>query len=132
MLYLKRGRRPNWILSIARERMDILFTQAEEEIKNHPERSHRYVEHARNISKKYNLEIPQKWNRRYCKKCYKFLHPGYNSSIRLINEEINIQCKECGHIMKIPYIKEKKSKRRAKIDSYKKRDNEQKSFRNNN
>lgn len=121
---MRRGRRPNWILDIAKERMDILFTQAEKEIKIHPERSHRYVELARNISKKYNVEIPQKWNRRYCKKCYKFLQPGHNSSIRLINEKINIKCEECGHVMKIPYIKEKKFKRRAKIDSYKKRDNE--------
>ena len=42
------------------------------------------------------------------------------------NNEINIYCGECGHTMKIPYIREKKLKRRAKIDSYtfKKRDYE--------
>ena len=42
------------------------------------------------------------------------------------NNEINIICGECGQIMKIPYIREKKLKRRAKIDSYtfKKRDYE--------
>ena len=112
------------MLEIAEERMDILFSQAEIEFNEHPERSHRYVELARKISKKYNIKIPQKWNRRYCKKCYKFLYPGHNSTIRLINQEVNIICGECGHVMKIPYTKEKKLKRRAKIDSYKERDNE--------
>jgi len=121
---LKRGKRPNWMLEIAEERMDILFSQAEKEFNEHSERSHRYVELARKISKKYNIKIPQKWNRRYCKKCYKFLYPGHNSTIRLINQEVNIICGECGHVMKIPYTKEKKLKRRAKIDSYKERDNE--------
>ncbi len=121
---MKRGKRPNWMLNIAKERMDILFSLAEKEFVEYPERSHRYVELARKISTKYNVKIPLKWNRRYCKNCYKFLFPGHNSTIRLINGEVNIICGECGHIMKIPYIKEKKLKRRAKIDSYKKRDNE--------
>lgn len=121
---MKRGKKPKWIYEIAEERMDILFNCAEKEFFKHPERSHHYVNLARNISKKYNVKIPLKWNRRYCKNCYRFLYPGHNSSIRLINEEVNIKCRECGHVMKIPYIKEKKIKRRAKLDSYKKRDNE--------
>jgi ribonuclease P protein subunit RPR2 len=123
---MARGKRPNWMIEIAQERMDILFNRAEKEYKEHPERSHRYVELARKISKKYNAKIPQAWGRRYCKNCYKFLVPGHNCAVRLINNEINIYCGECGHIMKIPYIREKKLKRRAKIDSYtfKKRDYE--------
>jgi len=123
---LARGKRPKWMIDIAQERMNILFARAEKEYVKYPNRSHRYVELARKISKKYNTKIPQAWNRRYCKKCYKFLFPGHNSTVRLINNEINIFCGECGHVMKIPYIEEKKSKRRAKIDSYtfKKRDYE--------
>ena len=114
------------MIDIAQERMDILFNRAEKEYSKNPERSHRYTELARNISKKYNTKIPQPWNRRYCKNCYKFLVPGHNCAVRLINNEINIYCGECGHVMKIPYIREKKLKRRAKIDSYtfKKRDYE--------
>ena len=109
---MARGKKPNWMIEIAQERMDILFNRAEKEYKEHPERSHRYVELARKISKKYNTKIP--------------LVPGHNCAVRLINNEINIYCGECGHIMKIPYIREKKLKRRAKIDSYtfKKRDYE--------
>ena len=125
-VYLTRGKKPKWILNIANERIDILFKQAEEELHVHPERSHRYVELALKISTKYNVKIPQKWNRRYCKNCHKFLYPGCNCTVRLVNSEVNIKCTECGHITNIPYKKEIKSKRRAKIDSYinKKRNNE--------
>jgi ribonuclease P protein subunit RPR2 len=126
---LRRGRRPKWIIDIAIERMDILFSMAKKEYYNNPVRSHRYVSLARKISKKYNTKIPSKWRRSYCKNCYKFLDPSKNSSVRLVDGEIIIKCYECNHIMKIPYKKEKKLKRRAKIESYiiKKRNNEQSS-----
>jgi ribonuclease P protein subunit RPR2 len=54
------------------------------------------------------------------------LDPSKNSLIRLIKGEVNIKCNECNSIMKIPYKKEKKEKRRAKIESctIKKRNNE--------
>lgn len=114
------------MIEIAEERIDILFNQAEKSFNKHPERSHHYVELARNISKKYNTKIPQKWNKRFCKNCYKFIKYGKNSRVRLSNSNVNIKCLECGHTMRIPYINEKKIKRRAKIESYliQKRDNE--------
>jgi RNase P subunit RPR2 len=49
---MARGKKPDWMIEIAQERMDILFNRAEKEYKEHPERSHRYVELARKISKK--------------------------------------------------------------------------------
>lgn len=110
---MSRGKKPKWMIEIAIERMNILFERAEIEFHAHPERSNRYVELALKLSTKYNTKIPEKWNRRFCKNCYKFLYPGYNSSVRLINEEVNIFCDECGQIMKIPYKKEKKNKRRS-------------------
>lgn len=123
---MRRGRRPKWMIDIAKERMDILFSLAEKEFTEDPNRAHRYVTLARKISKKYNTKIPLKWNRRFCKKCYKFLKPGKNSHVRLVNEEVNIKCKECDNIMRIPYKREKKIKRRATIESHivKKRANE--------
>lgn len=105
------------MIDIAKERMDILFSLAEKEFRQHPHRAHRYVILARKISKKYNTKIPLKWNRRFCKKCYKFLKPSHNSYVRLVNEEVHIKCRECDNIMRIPYKNEKKIKRRAKIES---------------
>lgn len=121
---LSRGKRPKWMIEIAIERMDILFTRAEMEFITHPERSHRYAELALKLSTKYNTKVPEKWSRRYCKKCKSFLAPGRNCTVRLVNSEVNIFCGECGHVMKIPYHKEKKNKRRAKYASRQKRNDE--------
>jgi len=116
---VSRGRKkPKWILEIAQERMDILFNLAKEEFHKDSSRSNRYVELAQNISKKYNTKIPLKWRRSFCKKCHSFLQYGENSTVRLKNSEVQIKCHECSNIMKIPYIKEKKLRRRQKIDTY--------------
>ena len=104
---LSRGKRPKWMIEIAIERMNILFERAEMEFERHPERSNRYVVLAKKLSTKYNTKIPDKWARRYCKRCNKFLYTGHNATVRLVNEEVNILCGECGHVMKIPYHKEK-------------------------
>ena len=123
---MRRGRRPKWMLKIARERMDILFKLAEESFDKRPERSDRYVEMARNIATKYNIRMPLMWKRRFCKKCNKFLKPGSNCQIRLKDSYVTIKCLECGNIVNIPYVKEKKDRRRRTIESYiiKKRINE--------
>lgn len=121
---MSRGKKPKWMIEIAEERMNILFSRAEKEFSEHPERSHRYVQLARKLSTKYNTKIPRNWNRRFCKNCFKFLSYGSNSTIRLIDEKINIKCYECGHEMKIPYNKEKINKRRSKNESIKKRNDE--------
>lgn len=115
---LSRGRRPKWMIKIGEERIDILFDLAEKEFSHHPERSHRYVKLARNISTKYNIKMPAQWKRRYCKKCYKFLKPSRNCSVRLNKGEIRLKCLECGQVTILPYENEKKEKRRAKIEYY--------------
>lgn len=121
---MSRGKRPKWMIEIAIERMNILFERAEMEFITHPERSNRYVELALKLSTKYNTKVPDEWSRRYCKKCKCFLYPGHNCTVRLVNSEVNIFCGECGHVMKIPYHKEKKLKRRAKYESKQKRNDE--------
>jgi len=105
------------MLKIARERIDILLRLAEESFETHPQRSHRYVQMARNIATKYNIRMPRIWKRRVCKNCYKFLKPGINCQIRLRDSSVVIKCFECGNLMKIPYIKEKKDRRRRRIES---------------
>ena len=121
---MSRGKRPKWMIEIAIERMNILFDRAEMEFINHPERSNRYVELALKLSTKYNTPVPEEWSRRYCKECKSFLSPGRNCTVRLVNSEVNIFCGECGHVMKIPYRKEQKNKRRAKYESRQKRNDE--------
>ena len=115
---MRRGRRPKWMLKIAEERIDILFQQAEKELSYNPERSHRYVQMAQNIAQKYNLKINGTLRGRFCKNCQHFIRPGLNSQIRLFNSSINVKCLDCGEIRRIPYINEKKERRRRKIESY--------------
>lgn len=115
---MRRGRRPKWMINIGKERIDILFKLADNEFSRHPERSHRYVKLARNISTKYNIKMPLQWKRRFCKNCYKFLKPGQNCKVRLSKGEVHLKCLECGQMMRVPYVKEKKEKRRIKIESY--------------
>jgi ribonuclease P protein subunit RPR2 len=114
------------MIKIAEERVNILFNRAEEELPLNRERSNRHVQMARDIAQKYNLKIEPTWNRRYCKNCHKFLQPGVNSQVRLKNSRVEIKCLECGEIRRIPYNREKKEKRRRKIEfhTFKKGHNE--------
>lgn len=122
---MSRGKRPKWMIDTATERMDVLFTEAENCFNENPARSHRYVTLARKISKKYNTPIPPQWKRRYCKNCYRFLKPGRNSVSRIVNGVVKIECLDCGHITRIPTTREQKEKRRAKIEQHiQKRHNE--------
>jgi len=106
------------MLKIAEERIDILFRMADREFSANPHRSHRYTELARNIAMKYRVRIPREWRRRFCRKCYSFLKPGANCTVRIADGKVNFRCHECGHIMRFPYIREKKDRRRNKIESH--------------
>ena len=85
---MSRRKRPNWINTIALERMQILF-----------------VKLTRNISTKYNIPLPNYWRGRFCKNCNKFLKPGSNLRVRLSNNTISRKCLECGDLKKVPYTK---------------------------
>ncbi len=97
---------------IAKERIDILFTLAERVFPHEPELANRYVEIALAVQQKARIRMPRKWKRRYCKRCHSFLVPGVNARVRLRNGRVVIKCLECGHIMRYPYIREQKERRR--------------------
>ncbi|MDY6788627.1 MAG: ribonuclease P protein component 4 [Candidatus Nanohaloarchaea archaeon] len=88
---------------IARERIDILFERAREEFQNHPERSDRYVEIARNIAMKYTLSLPRKYRKKFCSNCKSFLVAGENCRARLNHGEKVITCEECGEASRFGY-----------------------------
>ncbi|NJD98194.1 ribonuclease P protein component 4 [Thermococcus sp. LS1] len=104
---------------IARERVEILFTLAERVFPYEPELANRYVEIALAVQQKAKIRMPKKWKRRYCKRCHSFLVPGVNARVRLRNKRIPhvvIKCLNCGHIMRYPYLKEQKEKRRKNAE----------------
>ena len=99
--------KPAWQTGIAKERIRILFTEAEARFDERPDLSNRYVEIARKLGMKYNVSIPLLFRRRFCKKCKKYLRAGKNSKVRLNPKEkcVNVFCLECGTVMRIGYSK---------------------------
>jgi ribonuclease P protein subunit RPR2 len=90
---------------IARERIGILFDEAEEAYSEHPERSRRYVEIARQIAMKYTMSLPREKRMRFCSDCGHYLVPGDNCRVRLDEEHRKkvITCNNCGSTMRFPY-----------------------------
>src|SRR3989344_4782427 len=78
------------------ERIYRLFEVAESEIKQHPERSRRYVDIARKISKRLRAKIPDELKTKFCKKCGAYLLEGYNAKIERAGTMSIVECKECG------------------------------------
>ena len=90
---------------IVRERMRILFENAEKRFDDYPELSDRYVEMARNMGMKYNVPLPRYFSRRVCKECGSFLVPGKNCRVRLVSEHRRkaVTCLNCGSVKRYPY-----------------------------
>jgi ribonuclease P protein subunit RPR2 len=101
--------KPEWQKKTALERIKKLFEQAEKEFGKHPERSNRYVQMARKIAMRYNIQIPKTLKRRFCKSCYSYLVPGTNCTVRTNTKQhaVIITCFECKNVSRHPYRKEK-------------------------
>ncbi len=95
---------------IARERINILLERAGRVFQPDPLLSKRYVELARSIGMKYNVRLTKKDKLKLCKKCNSFLVPGVNCRVRTHEKRVVVTCLECGHVRRIPFIMERKSK----------------------
>ena len=102
-----KGKSKEW-LNIAKERIQILFEQAE----LNPKRADRYVFLARKISMRYNIRIPLELRRKFCRKCnHYFIHKGdvivrTNPKTRAVE----YSCKSCGGVTRYGYNKEAKKR----------------------
>lgn len=86
---------------IAKERINILFDQADEIFNKHPKLADRYVELARKIAMKARIRIPKELKRKFCRNCYSFLKPGINCRIRTRDKKIIYYCMNCKKYTKI-------------------------------
>jgi len=112
-------RRIKKIKKIALERIEILMNLAEEAYrKGRLDRMRRYIELSRRIAMKVRVRFPKKWKRRICKKCLTILIYGDNCKVRTVSDKncphVAIKCLNCGNVIKIPMVREKKLKRRLK------------------
>ena len=92
---------------IAKERVQILFKQAEETFSKNKSLANRYITLARKVAMKVKIRIPLELKRKFCKHCYKFLMPGVNSRIRTRDGKVIISCFECKKFIRIPVKKRK-------------------------
>lgn len=96
------------IKRIARERIEILLSEAEGVAREYPERAKRYVELAIRVAKKNKVRIPRRYKYRFCKKCFAWWVPGRNVVVRLVSRPkptIVYKCLECGRIYRRGYDK---------------------------
>ena len=96
------------IKNIAKERIRILFEQANNKFNSEPQRAHTYVELARKLAMKAKLRMPRIYKRQYCTHCYKFIRTGTNATIRIHLSKIIISCKECKKFTRIPLTPKRK------------------------
>ncbi len=96
---------------IARERVEVLMSLASQVFREDRGLAKRYVELARRIAMRYNLRFPKRWKRWFCRRCGSFLVPGVNLRVRCRKLRVVYTCLECGHVRRVPYVREKLQKR---------------------
>jgi ribonuclease P protein subunit RPR2 len=90
---------------VAKERISILFAQAQEAFREHPERSNRYVALARRIAMRQRVRIDREFRRQYCHHCYAFLVPGQNMRVRVHRGYVVVTCGMCNKKMRYRVVR---------------------------
>ncbi len=96
------GSKPAWAEDIARERIAILFEEADRAFPERPDRADRYVELARTIAMTFNLSLDRAFREKFCSDCYAYLRPGVNARVRVDGGVRRVTCGECGHTDRLP------------------------------
>jgi ribonuclease P protein subunit RPR2 len=105
-----RGRKPDYQIRIAKERIEILIGLAEKELRTHPDRSRRYVQLAGKIGMRFNIRFPTNLKRSSCKHCFTPLRPGLTSTQRTDHGVIIVKCQNCQKVSRHPMGKADKKK----------------------
>jgi len=82
------------------ERMQILIKNAISYAKTNPKLAERQAALAKRISTKYRIRMPYELRIHFCKKCKKFIVPGFTSRVRIGRSDIKsirITCGFCNH-----------------------------------
>ncbi len=89
---------------VALGRIKTLFKEAEETaLEDRLDLSDRYVELARKIGMRYNVTIPSKFRRRYCKECHSYLYPDKTCRVRVKKGMLVSRCDNCGTINRFKF-----------------------------
>lgn len=92
---MKDKNRGSSVKPLARERIAVLFSEAEKAFGTDPALSNRYVGLARKISMRQRVRIDREHRRRFCHHCYAYLVPGANMRVRVHKGWVSVTCQEC-------------------------------------
>jgi ribonuclease P protein subunit RPR2 len=96
------------IRSIARQRVQALFSLAEETLDKEPALAQQYVDTARRIAMAAKIRLPRQYRRQICRHCKRFIMPGVNCRVRikqLREPHIVTTCLVCGKQTRIALSK---------------------------
>ena len=96
-------RKKSQLLKIAKENIDMLFTEAKMAYKEDKKLANRYIALARKTAMKYKLKMPRQYKRRFCKHCYHYLMPGDNCRVRTARGKVVYYCLDCKKYMRFIY-----------------------------
>lgn len=85
---------------IAKQRIQVLFQQAEEVRRENPQLASRYVAVARKIAMAAKVRLKPEYKRRICRNCNTLLVPGENCRVRVKQRRephVVVTCLACGH-----------------------------------
>jgi ribonuclease P protein subunit RPR2 len=88
------------IKDILIERMQILIKNAMSNARSNQELAERQAALAKRLCTKYRIRMPYELRMNYCKKCKKFIVPGFTARIRMGRssiKSIRITCSFCNH-----------------------------------
>lgn len=96
--------------TIAKERMKILFREADKAFDKNPSLANRYVELARKIAMRTKTRMPKRFRRKFCKHCHSYFKHGKNCRVRTSKNNVIYYCSSCNQYTRIPFVKEKKNR----------------------
>lgn len=98
------GRRTKEMVAIAKERINILMVNAEDEAihNKNPARANRYVKLSRKIGMRYNVRIDKKYSNKICRGCDTYLGTSATARMRCQSGRMIITCKHCGRVKRFP------------------------------
>jgi ribonuclease P protein subunit RPR2 len=99
---MRSRRKPEYQIKIAKERIEILFKEAEKMVKEDPKLANRYVKLARKIGMRYNVRLGKDLKRKVCKYCKGFLYPGVTCQTRVSDGYVKIKCLHCNRVLRYP------------------------------
>jgi len=99
----RRSSKPLHQIKMARERIHILFGEADAIVKRDPKLAQRYMLLARKIGMRYNVRLTREQRRRVCRHCRAYLRPGVTSEHVVRRGTVRVRCLLCKKTMTLRY-----------------------------